>query len=356
MNISDYIDWRGDLTFDAAPFCEVDNLIFSVLSYNDFSAAVPDYLLGNPVRLSSAADKMKDSVPEVLSLSREKYLELLLKATGSRRFSGVYATFYVSETSREDTMQFAAVTFVLPDNSIFVSYRGTDASVVGWKENFELSFSDATMAQKRAAEYLRSAASFFKGDIRVGGHSKGGNLAYYAAMNVPDEVSRRIKEAYCNDGPGFIETVSGSERFKAVSDRFRTFMPQSSLVGTLLERHEEYRIVESSEKGGIAQHDPFSWQVRGPSFVYLDDLSREGRKNEQVFESFISSLSKDERKSLTSSIFEIVESTGAERISDLSHDVFAKIASAAKAYGSLSPETRETVISSLKRLVSAVLK
>ena len=148
-NIIDYIAWRGDLSFKASPFCEVDNLIFSMLSFINYKNIVPDNIFGTPVKLSECYLKKKSQNGEdhFGKIIPKATYDLFVAAATSKRFEDVYVTFHCDETSISETKQFAAVTFILPDNSLFVSYRGTDDSIVGWREDFNLSFTSETMSQ-----------------------------------------------------------------------------------------------------------------------------------------------------------------------------------------------------------------
>lgn len=357
-NIMDYISWRGDLSFKAAPFCEVDNLVLSMLSFINFSDIVSSDPLGNPVRLSECLKKYNELYPSGENFGRiipQKIGELFRLAAQSKRFSDLYATYYKSETSREKTVQFAAVTFILPDNSLFVAFRGTDDSIVGWREDFNLSFTYPVPAQEMAAEYLKEASSVYSGNIRIGGHSKGGNLAVYSAVFSPKVIRDRIIAVYSNDGPGFVREVIESDPFRELEGRISTIVPQSSVIGMIFEHKEKYQVIEStiSDSQGLLQHNPFSWSVIGPSFVHLESLSKQGKWHDEVMSEWLSQISTEERKKFTDTLFGILESTGASTLTDLSVDQFAKLGSAIHAFGELDKETKETMFRMIKKLAAA---
>lgn len=359
-NILDYLAWRGDLTFEKSPFCEVDNLILSMLSFINFSGIVPSGILGTPVKLSDCCDEKKslkgptEKFEKIVPTVTNDLFALFTAAAKSNRFRDIYVTYYKEDTNISETKQFAAVTFILPDNSLFVAYRGTDDSIVGWREDFNLSFSRQTMSQKAAVDYLTNIASVYRGNIRLGGHSKGGNLAVYAAVFAPREVRERIITAYSNDGPGFVGEVVNSKEFKEVESKIYTVVPQSSIIGMLLEHKENYRVIESTNKTGLFQHNPFSWTVLGTSFIHLDSLSKSGKRHDEVITNWLGSISPDERRIFTETLFNVIESTGATSFTDLSLDQFSKITTAVKAYNSLSKETKEQMFTFIKRLVSAI--
>ncbi len=355
-NVFDYLAWRGDITFASSPFCEVDNVILSLLSYVDYSGAVPDYLLGNPVKLSEIFKKHPLPKAENESSIAKKYEKLLEAVSETERFSNIYLAYFKKNSDKERTLQFAAVTFLLPDNTLFVAYRGTDGTLTGWKEDFTLSFSTGTVAQQYAVDYLNTVTSVYKGDIRIGGHSKGGNLSVYAGIFTSSAVRSRILSIYNNDGPGFVPEIVSRPEYKELEDRIITLIPQSSIVGLLLDRVEKVTIVKSSEITGFSQHDPISWNVARNSFVHLDDLSTVGKKHVEVVDNFLTEMTPDERKLFTSTLFEILDSTGAKTFGELTHDSFNNISAAVKTYTGLSREMKQSLSNTVKRLASSLMK
>lgn len=355
-NIFDYLIWRGDLTFSAAPFNEVDNLILSMLSFIEYRNIVPSKLLGTPVKLSECLRRYEENFPsgeDFGVIIPGETTDLFRRAASSARFSEIYAAYYVRETSEEEQMQFAAITYILPDNSVFIAFRGTDDTLIGWREDFNLSFTSPVRSQELAAEYVADVASVFRGDIRIGGHSKGGNLSVYAAAFVPPYVQARIVTAYSNDGPGFLPSVLESEEYRAVSDQVVTFVPQSSVIGMLLEHSGDYHVIESTIHNGLFQHDPFSWSVVGPQFIHLDRLSKQGQRHDQVLRAWLSKLDSAERRKFTETLFGVLESTGAKTLSDLTEGRLNNIAVILRTFGNLDRETKDQVYEFIKRLAEA---
>ena len=260
----DYIAWRGDLPFSVSPFNEIDNIIFSMLSFIDFSGAVSRHPSANTVTLSDCLRFNRKRYPTGENfgavIPRENN-DLFEAAAKSKRFSDVYVSSFRDEIDEDKVKQFAAVTFILPDNSIYVAFRGTDDTLVGWREDFAMSYDFPTTSQRSAAEYLAEAASYHSGQIRTGGHSKGGNLSVYASAFAPADVQKRIITSYNNDGPGFMHDVISSDGYKALVPKIYTIVPQSSLVGMLLENTANLHVVESSGSNGVQQHNPYTWSV-----------------------------------------------------------------------------------------------
>ncbi len=357
-NIFDYLIWRGDLSFSAAPFSEVDNLIFSMLSFIEYRNIVPSGLLGTPVKLADCLKRYEENFPageDFGVIIPGETTDLFRRAASSVRFGEVYAAYYVNETSSSGTepMQFAGITYILPDNSVFIAFRGTDDSLIGWREDFNLSFTCPIRSQELAASYVAEVASVYRGDIRIGGHSKGGNLSVYAAAFVPPYVQSRIINAYSNDGPGFLGHVLDSDEYRAVADRVITFVPQSSVIGMLLEHSGDYHVIESTIANGLFQHDPFSWSVVGPQFIHLDRLSKQGQRNDQVLRAWLSKLDNEERRKFTETLFGVLESTGAKTLSDLTEGRLNNIAVILRTFGNLDRETKDQVYEFIKRLAEA---
>jgi hypothetical protein len=345
-NIFDYLLWRGDLSFAAAPFNEVDNLILAMLSFIEYRNIVPSELLGTPVKLSECLRRYEENFPggeDFGVIIPPETTDLFRQAASSARFSEVYAAYYRNITDEEEPMQFAAVTFILPDNSLFIAFRGTDDSLAGWREDFNLSFTCPIRSQELAAAYVRDVASVYRGDIRIGGHSKGGNLSVYAAAFVPPHVQQRILTAYSNDGPGFLAPVLESPEYRKIAERVITLVPQSSVIGMLLEHDGEYHVIESTIHNGLFQHDPFSWSVAGPQFIHLDGLSKQGQRHDRVLRSWLSKLDAEERRKFTETLFGVLESTGAKTVSDLTEGRLNNIGTILRTFGNLDRETKDQV-------------
>ena len=357
-NFLDYIAWRGDLSFGASPFSEVDNLIFSMLSFIDFENIVPEEAHGEPVKLSECLPRHKRLYPDGQYFGKifpDEMKDLFPRAAKSSRFGNVGVTFYRSTTSSETCTQFAAVTFVLPDGTLFVAFRGTDDTLIGWREDFNLSYMHPVAGQTMAVEYLCEIAAAHPGKIRTGGHSKGGHLAVYSAVFSPESVRERIIRAYSNDGPGFVREVIESAEFAEMKDRICSFVPQASVIGMLLKHPNNYTVVHSTHpnKNGLLQHDPFSWSVIGPRFIHLRRLAKEGRQNDMVIDRWLDGVSDEERRRITELLFGIIDAAGAKTLSDFSVDRVSKIITIIRAFNGLERESKEEMISIVKRFAAA---
>lgn len=309
--VFDYLTWRGDLTFAQDGFNEVDNLILCIISYINFKK-ISRLWSTDPAEamLMSEVCPLLTQEDEQLGLSDEDYIPLMRAAAKTKRFSEVKLFAYESRRDDVQEMQFNAVSFLLPDNSVFVAYMGTDRSFAGWKEDFNMSFLEAVPAQVRATEYAMEIAAVCPDrTLRIGGHSKGGNLAAWAAVHIPEKLQNRMAAAYNNDGPGFSKGFLEREEYKRVEDKIHTYIPESSIVGVLLEHAEDYAVIDSNNRA-VMQHEPLSWGVLGAKFVHLGQRSQLGQLSDGVLQDWIGSLSAEEREEFSEAIFEILSISG----------------------------------------------
>ena len=274
----------------------------------------------------------------------EKIIPLLQQAAASRRFGAMGVNCMVDRLDFRGECQFAAVTFLLEDGRVYVAFRGTDDTLVGWKEDFNMAFLDSVPGQRLAAEYLKAAAAQYKGrPLLVGGHSKGGNFAVYAALNAGKRVQNRLERVYNNDGPGFKRSVLEREEYLAIRDRITTIVPQSSLVGMLLEHEERYTIVHSSQKGAF-QHDGFSWEVLGTGFIHLEEITREGRHINKIVRDFVNGMTEEKRAQFADALYTVLTCTGAKTLTELRDDGWKTAAAMARTMKDMDKETRKMLL------------
>ena len=307
-NMFDYLTWRGDLSLSQSPFQDVDSLILSTMSYIFFDGVVAESMeeritIGEMTErfLIRPRAEWKLRVPE-----DEKLLHALKE---SDRFCNMELCGYVNKLDFQTEKQFAALTILPGDGTAFVVYRGTDYSLVGWKENFNMCFMDDVPAQLDAAAYLtRAAAAFPDLELRVSGHSKGGNLAVYAAAMCPKEVQDRIRVVYNHDGPGFRQTMLAREGYQNILPRIKTFLPQFSVVGMLLEQQGDGIVIRSSESG-IMQHEPYSWEMTGADFVKQNRLTQRSYFLDHTVSRWMDGLTEKQREHFIDAVYEAVATT-----------------------------------------------
>ena len=341
-NIIDYIEWRGDLPIVADGFNDIDSLIISQIAMINFKDIVPPPFEEGKISIADAAsiyfsDDEKSACSLGLIIPPETK-ELFIRAGSSLRFGAMKLSSYVSYTNVEEQTQFAALTVDIGDGSCYVAFRGTDDTIVGWKEDFNLSFLTPIPAQTEALKYLEATAAKTSGGIRVGGHSKGGNLSVYSAVKCDSEIKKRIIEVYNNDGPGFSREFLSAPEYEEISDKIKTIVPQSSVVGMLFENKGDYHIVKSA-MNGILQHNPFSWELVGNKFVNLDSLTEDGKSIAKVMNDLMAKLNVEERQKVVDAVYDILVATEATTLTELNKDKYAIV----RALKDADKETRKVV-------------
>jgi hypothetical protein len=282
----------------------------------------------------------------------DKDKELLLAAAESERFGRTGMCFYKNVFIPEEETQFAAVTFLLEDGSAFLAFRGTDYSVVGWKEDFNMTFQDSIPAQRLAMEYVQEFAATTVAVFHLGGHSKGGNLAVYAAAKNPKAVQKKIIDIYNHDGPGFTEKMMSDEGYLNIIPKIRTYVPQSSVFGILLEHKETYTIVKS-KKIGIMQHDPYAWEVLGNNFILAEELASDARFLDRTMEAWLAGMTKEERNEFVDTVFEMMMEEENSTIKDVLKP--SKVVNYIKTL-KVEEDKRKIISSELHKLVDAAKK
>lgn len=358
-NIIDYLDWRGDLTLAASPFNEVDNLLLAELSFLDLEGIVPD------VGQGGAGVGLRDAVTAYFQRNQGQDLsmgvlvpdqipEMAEKMALSRRFSDMKLDCYHACLDTQREIQFAALTIDLGNRCLYLSFRGTDDTIVGWKEDFNMAFLPIVPSQKMAVDYIKAVAAQYPGrKLYIGGHSKGGNLTVYGSVFCGARIQRRILAIYNNDGPGFKESLVGRPEYQAVRDRIVSIVPQSSVVGMLLEHDDNYTVVKSNQQGIYFQHDGFSWEVLGAHFLHLDEISQGGRIHDQAIRSFLGEMDDQQRLAFVDALFEVLGSTNAKTLTELDADWMKSLSAMLRTYKELSKESRQMLMNAFKVLIRA---
>lgn len=352
-NFMDYLDWRGDLSFMQAPFCEVDNLILSYLSYVKLSGIAPAYGEASITLEEMSEQFFQKNTKEDLDRDRSFVRMapyLMQKMAKSRRFREARIQNLENQIDEVLELQFCALEILLEDGTSFISYQGTDDSIVGWKEDFQLS-NGVVPAEKEAVDYLNRIGGIQSRPIRIGGHSKGGNLAIYAAAGCDAQVKDKIIEIYNNDGPGFTSEFLESEGLQAIKPKIRRYIPESSIIGMLLEHTVEPIMIKSSQKGPL-QHDGFSWEVLGSTFPRCQELSKTGKIFDETLRSWIYQLNPTDREAFIEDFFSVLEAPGAKTLTELQEGGLKSAKAMFARSQELNPETRKIVEQLLKTMAS----
>lgn len=353
-NIMDYLDWRGDLTFAQSPFNEVDNLLLSQLVYVDLAGIVPKPEAKEKITIAEAsriffATHNEQKIMERVSMTKTA-MYVLKKMAESVRYKDALLGGYVNDISIKEQSQFSVVCVYLSDKSLFVAFSGTDDTIVGWRENFNMGYLKATPGQLKAVEYLNQMVTVGQWKVRVGGHSKGGNLAVYASVHCRPAVKRKIISVYSNDGPGFSREMVNSPAYQELIPKIHTIIPESSIVGLVLEHEEEFQVVKSTNVG-VGQHDAMSWEVLGTHFVYTDKVAEQSLFIDETMKAWLVELDASEREIIVSAVFEILDELNIRTVDDFTHLKFSDLQEANKLRKHLPPETQDLLAHALKLLV-----
>nr|MBQ8245224.1 DUF2974 domain-containing protein [Oscillospiraceae bacterium] len=316
-NLFEYLAWRGDLSFSQDGPNEVDALIFSGLAYVSYDCDARQSP-GSPVPLQEAAEAFF-GLEDCESRVRVKNdLELLRAAAATSRFGNAKLCMYRDLLIPEQETQFAAMTFLLDDGSMFLAFRGTDHTLVGWKEDFNMTFQQTIPAQRLAVQYVRDVALEHLRPMRLGGHSKGGNLAVFAAARSSPMIQKRILEVYNNDGPGFTKYMMGDPGYLVMVPRIRTYIPQSSVIGMLLEHEEPYTVIRSKTVG-LLQHDLYSWEVLGRRFLPVQEITDSSQFIDATIKAWFADMTNQERNQLVDVMFTLLGTGGVDNAIDIFH-------------------------------------
>ena len=349
MNMLDYIDWRGDLTFDQSAFNEVDNLIFSTLVYLKMDGLVSEDD-SQSLTLKALCERYVEAGYDQSFMSNDPF-PLLKKAAASPRFRDVTVRWFVNKIDPDQQLQFAAATYVLPNDLVIVSFRGTDNTLVGWHEDCNFSFLTETPGQNEAVGYVNRVAAKTSGRLIVVGHSKGGNFAIYGAAFCDAAVSRdRIDRVYSNDGPGFNSAIAEAPEYLAVLDKTVKIIPDSSLVGILLDSKVQRRVIRSDAKG-LLQHNPYTWCVLGAGFESADERAASSLVMDDALSEWIGSLSGEDKRILVNAIFEALEATGAKTLREISENKWDSYSAILKAVMQIDQNSKSDIREMLKKLL-----
>lgn len=303
MNIIQYVRAFGKKKFSDLPFNEIDALIFSELAYINFDLSIKemDFVTLNQLVIE---DKKKFYYGSVDASKNRRLVEAMI---GTKRFGDIKIGFCRSHYDENIYTQFFAMTIIMPNHQGFISYRGTDTSILGWKEDLYLTYRDSMPSQERAVNYIKEAATLFKGNFYIGGHSKGGNLAIYTALNMGEKLEKRLIRAYSFDGPGFEQDITELESFKRIETKLEKFLTTHDMIGVVYNRAKNPKIVYSN---GIllGGHDPFYWSVNRYkiTFTYSKDRSSFSRKSEEAMMNWLKNESPKAKQLAVQVICDIV--------------------------------------------------
>ncbi|MBQ8216215.1 MAG: DUF2974 domain-containing protein [Clostridia bacterium] len=354
-NMMDYLRWRGDLTFGQDPFNEVDNQLCSCFAYLELEE-IFDPVQGGELALSLACKLYFDRL-----LGREKHLGALIPpvvfdlaeqmASAPRfektRITAVREVVKDDQSAPDGQVQWSAMTYLFEDHTMYIAFRGTDDSLIGWKEDFNMAVFSTVPSQREAAAYVREVLLAYPDyQARIGGHSKGGNLAVYSAAKCGQDVQDRILAVYANDAPGFPRSFLADPDYQRIRKRVLLILPDQSFVGLLLYHDAPRRVVKSCEKS-IRQHDFFTWQVERNRFERAQGISGEALLLRKAVLAWMDDMTVEERQAFIETVYRML-TTEACTVTELVENR----ATLLRSYRKLEPEQRQVIRGMLKKLFS----
>lgn len=336
-------------SFAERPLGEVDSIVFAWLSYYRLNAALKRAATWEGIALSELLRAEDFEQMFGTSWDPEASRDLLFAVCASPRFRAARLCGWRYKTNAEEEEQFAAMTFRLPTGATYVAFRGTDSTIVGWKEDLNMAYLCPVPSQVEAAAYLEEALRALDGPVYVGGHSKGGNLAVYAAAQCPVALQGRIVRVFSHDGPGFDDAFLASSGFLALQGRICKTIPKSSVIGLIMDDGSQAEVVES-DGVSVFQHNPFLWEVEGNAFKRADGLTASARYLATTIASWMARFTPEERGRFIDTLFGVIGVTGANRFADIKDSWKTSFPAMREAAGELDPEERDIVLDVIKAL------
>ncbi len=346
-NVFEYVKNYGPVSFKDKPFTDADNVAMCCSFYMPLEQVVSADFDAEPIPFDEAFDKLfelrgRKHTPVGLVLVKEISM-LMEEMSRHKRFAEMKVVGCTDNFGKEPPVQFNAGTFLLPNGDIVVLFRGTDDTLMGWLEDVDILVDDDIPSHHLALEYIAQVAEKFEGDIIVCGHSKGGYMAQYAALNSPKEIRDRIKAVYNNDGPGFSDyDYLNSEAYNEILPRYKHLVPQSSFIGMMLSHDDDYEVVKSNRVTGAMQHDLLSWQVDDDSVKKCEDMTTTGKVTDLVFHDLVSNLTPEESNAFGEVVGSVFEGIDQKGLLDVKNHFSESVRGGAKAWKELDPEVKKT--------------
>lgn len=348
-DILNYLEEFGGLSFKERPFGDVDSLVLCQLGYLKFDGIVPGVLQGGAVSLRAVEESAL--FHRLFSDVRfeKNNRELYSKVSLSRRFAGLQLACYENILDPVGQSQFSAITFLPEDGPVYVAFRGTDETFLGWKEDLDMCYLEAIPAQKLSVEYLERVVGSLDQPILVGGHSKGGNLAVYSAMKCKREIQNRILKIYSLDGPGFPEIGQVQKEYDVIKDKIVKILPYSSIIGMLFETQKTVKVVDSSG-WGIMQHDAFCWHVKDGEFVKKASLLPSRQRKNELLNRWVASLTREQKHVFADTLYKLFQGSKTDNLIDFSADIKKSMIGMIESFGSVDKDTKKILGRVIKSL------
>ena len=360
-DIIDYALLNAHKDFDTLPYSPIDSLLFSELAYFEFDNIVQNVKSRSKgLLLSEIAENTLYENMFPLERTAERNKKLLGAAAYSKRYSKIKVNYYEDIFDVTKDTQFCAITFILPNGDACIAFRGTDSTITGWKENFNMLFTSPVAAQGHSVSYVDAVAKKVKGNIILTGHSKGGNLAIYSATKCSQAAKSKIVAIHSFDSPGFTKEFIESKEYIETEKIIKKFMPEESLIGVLLNNRDNYRIIKS-EGSGIMQHDLFLWQVdiSKNDFVDGEKLYKSSKFFDATFNDWVNSSTPEQREQFVEALFQMINAVNSENATsfvDWSENIKNNSSVAYETLKGLDPEVRSLVMHGIGDMFSSINK
>lgn len=348
-NFLTYLKWRGDLNLKTHPFNEIDALILSELVYIHFDSIVPGVGDEGQITIRQANAQYEKSTEREMLFYKQKE-ELFDVLAFSPRFAEMTLCNFINTFDAVEQQQFAAMHVNVSPYLTFVAFRGTDSTVVGWREDFNMSYMMPVPAQQSAVDYVNQTAKGLFKKYWFGGHSKGGNLAIYSGVFCNPKIQKKLVKINSFDGPGFNRKMVDDPAYKAVENIISAYVPEGSIVGMLMEHEERYKVVESTEFG-LMQHEGFSWVVDRDGFVLTEEVDRFSKNFSVTLKSWLAEMTPLERKSLVDAFFDVFVEAGIHNFTDIADIDVRTAGNLLKAVAKVPHEHRERIGKLIKLLI-----
>ena len=347
-NLITYVQQYGAQTFEDKSLTDIDVLVLTEIAYLPFDEIVPkSFDITEAISLEQLGkefetikEKEHENNPFMITSERIELLEVVSK---SQRYKEIKVFGFMNDIDDERTKQFAAVCYQWEEENRWIIFRGTDETLIGWKEDFMMTYSDLIPAQTDAIEYLKKQAETFSGTLNVSGHSKGGNLSLYASAMQEEAIQNRIEQIYCWDSPGVHRSILGTEGYQRVVSKAKRYIPQDSIVGLMLESQVPYHIIES-QGSGISQHSALMWNIEDDYFVELTELTKNSQLTDQTFKQWTEVVSDEDLKLFFDTFFDLIFEMGVETVNDVYYNFRMYMQKFFEKAYRMNPEKREVLL------------
>lgn len=357
-DLSDFLKWRGDLTFEQSPFNKLDAALLAHMSYNIFDDLVSEDF-SHQITLEELAKKFKQTEDyeqrkTIGAMINDKTSSVFELTASTQRYKNVKICGYKIILSEEKEEQFAAMTFVIGKLNV-ISIRGTDDSFIGWKEDFNLAYKDEIASKKDALIYFEEAIKCLKGSFIFTGHSKGAHVAINTAVNCLPRYQKKIEAVFNFDGPGFHDYFYEKTEYKKIENKIYSYYPGCSIVGMIFEHPKNYKIVKS-DAVGINQHDPLNWQILGNDFIYEKDFQSESKFFYKAINDWAARMDVELRERFVKAFFGVLDASGCKTNLELQKNLLKSSAKMLQKYSSYDKETKSQIHKCTRVLKQAVIE